>query len=814
MNHRIQQLSKGVEIVRGGRVPVSITKARLVTESLRSTEGQPPLIRAATAIHHLVGNASLHIGDGELIVGNPATKPWGVEITPFWGTWPDEEVESLEQDGYILDPDVREFLPELNDYWSGRCLTARMTGLYDEERLWPYAQSGMVLPAFRNKEEGWGSGGLLGGGYGLHHEISQMIGTPDYGMALERGLDALRDDARSELAETRLISSDAVRKADFLRATILALEAVVLLAERFAALAEREAVRQESPRRRAELEAIAQTCRHVPRYPARTFREAIQSYWFLFLCMCPSGTLGMGRLDQLLHPWYEADVGSGLLDDTDVLELLSCIRLRTMEITIQGGRAHRSKWAGGSKWHNATIGGQLADGGDATNRLSYLLLDAALECPTPHHTLTMRVHEGTPDTFLRRGIEVARSGLGMPAFVSDEANYAYLETQGIGFDRAWDYSLAGSLSISLTGDSRLVASPMFVVPRVLMLAMHGGVDPRTGLTPGPTGPPLEGHDSFDSFLSWFHDYLDYAVERHAEFNNVTIYCIGERFPRPVESAFMRDAFVHGRDVFERTFTYDNSNFVNPIGVVNVANSLAVIRDLVFEAGTVSAIRLREALVDDWRHHADLREECLAVPKFGNGLDSVDALVALVYDWIASAAPRVTTVTGGTVKPSSLTIGTSAWPGGLVTGATPDGRVSSDPLAEESLTPMRGSELGTPWDVVASAAKVDQVPYQAMELDLRLAQGALDSDEAIQNLVGLIRGYFSAGGKHLQFSVVDEEALEAAIIDPEAHPDLTVRLGGTSAYFAQLSPDLRHEIVKRSVFRDIPASPSLAVRQKA
>ena len=800
MSARIERLMSNVSIVRDSRIPVGIEKARHMTQSFRETEGQPHILRCAKAFAHVIENATLFIGEDELVVGNPASQPWGVELTPLWGTWPEEEITSLEEAGYRLHPDVRKEIDDLNEYWAGRSLTSLMTSTYDDERLWPYAQLGVVLPAFRSKEEGWGAGGLLGGGYGIHHEISQMIATPDYALVLSRGLGALLAEARERERATRLFSDEDFERRDFYRAAITAIQAVQRLVERFGEIARADA--ETAPAgRREELLEIAAVCEHVREGGARSFREAVQLFWFVYLSMLPSGTLGMGRLDQLLLPWYERDVAEGRIDDDGVVELLAMLRLRSMEITVQGGTAHRSKWAGGSKWHNAVIGGVTPDGKDATNPLSYLILRAAEVCPTPHHTITMRVHEGTPSELLQAGLRLARTGLGMPAFVSDEANIRFLEAQGIDTATARDYNMAGSQSVTITGRSRLVASPMFVVPRVLGLAIHGGAE---GF--GPRTPGLAECADFETFFEAFRTQLGHMLELQAEFNNVTIRSIGRRYPRPFDSVLMADGLELGVDVFRRTLPYDNSNFVNLIGVVNAADALMAIKRLVFEERSVSAERLVEALEHNWDGQGDeeLRERFLADPKFGNDDDEVDGLVAAIYAFAAEQIIRYGNATGGRCLPSALTIGTSPWPGGVVSGATADGRRREEPLAEESMTPMRGRERGTPWDVIASALKVAQDPYQSTELDIRFTREALASPEAMANLEDLVRTYLGRGGKHIQINVADLDELRRASEDPEGHADVTVRLGGTTAYVAQLSPAMREEILARHYFEAMPA----------
>jgi pyruvate-formate lyase len=808
MNARLQRLSAGLDRIRYGGVPVGLEKARLMTEAFRATEGMPTITRSAAAFEHLLAEATIFIEDGQLLAGNASSEPWGIELTHFWGTWPEEELDGLREAGFVLDDETRAEALALNSYWAGRSITSRMTSLYDDHRLWPYAQLGLVLPPFRSKEEGWGPGGLLGTGYGVQHEISNLLGTPHFDWVLQRGLLELIEDAQRELDSTKLFSARAVGKVDLLRASIRSLRAIIAFAERFAALAGELADAESDPRRRAELRRIAEACAHVPARRPRTFFEAVQAYWLTFLVLNPTGTLGMGRMDQLLYPFYRADSEAGTITREEAVEMLACLRIRDMQLIHAGASAHRGKWAGGSKWHNCVIGGQLADGTDATNELSFLLLDAVLECPTPHHTITLRIHDGTLPGLLRKALKVARTGIGFPAFTGDDGIISFLVAEGIPIELARCYSIAGCMSPAVDGQSRVVASPMVVMPRVLELAMNDGVDPRTSQPAGPRTGRFEDFASYDELFAAVRRQIAWCVERQVEFNNVTIRSVAERTPRAVESALFDDPWQSGLDVLMRTLPYENANLFNPIGMITTADSLTAIKRVVYDERRTTAAALRAALAADWQgtEAEQIRSWCAEAPKFGNDDPEADATAAALFACVAQAVVEQATVNGGRAKPSALTIGTSAWPGGALTGATADGRYAGLVLNEEAVTPSRGSERRGPWEVIASAAKIDQLPWQMIELDIRFTPDALAGD-AIDNLADLIRHYCRSGGKHVQLSVIDREILRDAQRHPERHRDLIVRLGGTSTYFVQLERRLQDDIIERSRFDAMPAAPA-------
>lgn len=804
---RIRILSEeGLQIVREHRHPVASEKTRLMTEAFRQTEGAPMIVRTTAALKHVLANCTVRIEPEELIVGNPTSKPWGVEATHLWSLWPDSELEALVENGFQISDETIAELRELNEYWRGRTLTSRMTQLYDDDRVWPYAQLGVVLPPYREKAEGWGGGGMLGGGYGIHHEISQVSTVPLYQRVLAEGIDAIVAEAREELSRTHLFGPDAFEKVDFLRSVIDSLEALVAFAGRFAAEARRQAAECTDPRRKAELEQIAEICDNVPARPARTFREAIQSYWFVLLLILPAGVVGMGRIDQLFAPYYEADVAAGRITDEEVVELLACLRIRSQEILITGGSSHRSKWAAGTKWHHAVIGGQTTTGLDATNRLTYLILDAAELCPTPHHTLTLRVHEGTPPELLQRAVALWKTGLGQPALINDDSVIDYLLSSGVPIELARDYGLAGDLTVSVPGNSRFAAGPMMIAPRMVEIAVNGGHDPRTGRQAGPETGALEEHEDWESFLQAMLTQMDHFLRLQAEFNNVTIRAMSEHYPHTMASALMDKAFEVGRGLLRRNFVYDNASALNPIGMVNAGNALYAIKKLVFDDRVVSARELRDALAANWEVPGgeELRQRCLAVAKYGQGVDEVDDLVALLYRHWATTTIGFTTSYGGKFRPSAITIGTANVPGGEITGATADGRRAGDPLATESNTPVPGTDAAGPWPTIRSASRIDHTKWLAMALDLGFTRSALETPDDEAELIELVRSYFRLGGKHMQVNVVDPEQLREAVADPRAHDNLLVRLGGTSTYFTQMDPVFQENFLLRTFHEDVRA----------
>ena len=795
----MQRLLKSLDDVRDCRFSVSIAKGLLVTEAFRASEGEPQIVRCGRALARVLDEIPIYIGEDDLLLGNLASQPGAVELTCLWAPWPDEELDALVASGFAVADADRPKIREMNGYWRTRCLTSRMTSLYDDDRLWPYAQLGVVLPPFRGKEEGWGPGGMIGCGWGIRHEISQIIGVFQFEKVICEGLDALIGEAQRELQQTRIFDAGAAAKIDQLRGILIALEGVKRYAARFAALAEEAARAEPDATRRDELRELARICRHVPAAPARTFREAMQSLWFAVLVLLPSGVLSFGRFDQYLQPYYEADLKAGRITEQEALELIEWLRIKDSQIVITAGRTHRSKYGGLAKWHNCVIGGQTPDGQDATTSLSYLVLRAARECPAPHPTLTMRLHRGTPDALLEAALHLIATGIGLPALINDDSTIPYLLARGIPLEDARNYAVAGSLGVNIPGQSRTIAWPMFTAPRVLEFAIYGGKDPRTGAQVGPRTTALAQCHSYEEFLAALKTQLSHFIALQGEFNNVTMQAYAERFPQTIETALSEGGLQSQQNVLGRTLAYENGSAINPIGMINVADSLAAIKKIVFESKTATAAELVEALRSDWKSEwgESLREQALAAPKFGNDDDDADSIAADLYAFWAERVSTLTTVYGGRFIPAAITIGTANWPGGALTGATPDGRRAGENLAAESLTPMNGRDRFGLEAVLRSAAKIDQSRWQSMSLELFLRPDALAEPEGVAAVASAVRGYFAQGGKHIQFNVVEARTLHEARSAPSRFPDLIVRIGGCSAYFTQLPDAIQQDLIERA-----------------
>lgn len=794
MNERVQRLRESLRV---DTFPICIEKTRLVMESYLKTEGMPQIVRRAMATAHYLDNKTIFIEDDELIIGNVASKPMGLEAGSLGPTWPREDVEELKKQGLVLVEEDEKILREMDTYWrgKGRTVEERQGQFYDDERLWPFIQSGILLPPWKKKTEGRGFG-AAGVGWGLG--LGQALIVVDYAKVIHHGINSIIAEATQELAALRYTSEDAIKKADFLKSVLICYGAIIRIAGRFASLADDIADMETDAARKKELRKIAGICRWVPANPARNFHEAMQSFWFIWIMMA-NGTAPGGRFDQYMYPFYKKDRDAGLITDEEVLELLECLRIKVMQYNfVGGGSMQRQKWSGMARWHNWMVGGLTRDGKDATNELSYLILEAAMDCQTPHHTITVRVHDETPEPLMLKAIEVVKTGIGMPAFVGDRSYIEYLVSQGASIEDARDYALAGCLDTNIPGKSRIMAFGMFVVPLVFEITLNNGIEARTGKRLGLETGNIESFNSFDDLMQAFKKQLAYFMGIVAEEHNILLQAQRELFPDAVHSALMVDGIKVGRDALDRVMPFENGSALNAVGMINVADSLAAIKQLVFDQKKVALQELKAALDANWQgeRYTEIQQMCLCAPKYGNGDPFVDSIAGELYEFWARTALTFGTIYGGTNKPTGISI-TAHAPGGTLTGATPDGRFAGECLADGTMSPMRGRDTHGPTAVIRSAAAIDQLQFQATLLNMKFHPSALAQTEDMQKLSSLIKTYFRMGGKHIQFNVVNRETLVDAQAHPENYRDLIVRVAGYSAFFVNLSKSVQDEIVART-----------------
>lgn len=796
MNERITRMKSALRI---SKYPLCVEMFRLANESLEQTAEDSMLLRRAKLHAHILDNITIFIEPEDLLCGSGASKPFGLEMQYEYGVWTPDEVESLKSEIYTITPEDEAELYRLNERFAGNTANSNLVetmgkSLGQNERLWPFMKSGVILPPWKDRRGGSG-GGFAMSGYGLGPGFALVC--VDYSKILNHGANVMIAEAKEQLKNLRYEQPDILEKRDFWEGVVIVFEAWIRFAHRYADLCEQLAAEEKDAKRAAELTEMARICRKVPAEPAETFWEAMQSFWFTFLMCCPSPTTSAGRFDQYMYPFYKKDIEEGRITDEEVLELLEILRIKNMKLNRVSGKANRAKNSGMAKWYNWTIGGVDAQGNDATNEFSYLLLDAAIDTHVPHHTITVRVHKNTPEKLMVKALECVRSGIGMPAFVGDESNIEFFIRQPgnhLTLEEARDWCCTGCVDANVPGITRTQVACFFIVPQAMDIALHNGFCRYTKEMVGKAIGDVTKM-SYEQLENAIFDEIRYLMRMANERINIELIAERNLFPDVFRSSLMRDGVKVGKDMYNRRFDFENGAVLGAVGAVNAGNGLYAIKKLIFEQKKYTMEELMAALDADWVGYEAMQKDFRDQPKYGNNIPEVDELINKFYQLHADTCLSLPCVYGASLEPNAISI-SAHQPGGAVTGATPDGRKGGAILADASLSPDHGTDVRGPLAVFQSAMRVQQAAYQGTLMNMKFHPTALKTEDDLKKLGGMIKTYLTHGGKHVQFNVVNKEEMLDAKVHPEDHPELIVRVAGYSAYFTRLTPAVQDEVIDR------------------
>jgi len=659
-----------------------------------------------------------------------------------------------------------------------------------EARTWQQGVRRWREKAGRLNDNGVGNCGAIPG-----HLI------PNYPKVLRLGFRRIA----AELEEMRVREPDATKR-EFLRALIICCEAAVALAGRYADEAERLAREETDRARRLELEEIARICRRVPGEPATTFQEALQSLWFAHMLVMvaesyPGPGLSPGRIDQYLYPYYQADMASGCLDRQQAQELLQCLWIKhNYAYDYQGRIGNQGINSGFGQL--ITLGGINAGGSDASNDLTWLMLDVIEEMNLLEPKPNVRLHEKTPEELLRRVAGLIARAQGSPFLLNfDEASIRGLAWQGLPEDQLWDYAPVGCLENTLQGCDRSGTVDVNLnLAKAVELTLNDGVDMATGRRLGPrTGDPSAFPD-FPSFLAAFKQQLASLLDQLIDCNNQADALRSGFEPTPYLSVLVDGCAESGRDVTAGGARH-NYITVEGIALATAVDSLLAVKHLVYNERRVTMDELLAAIRANFDGHEELRQILMnRAPKFGRDDPEADDLGREVSRfWTEEAFRRVSPATGRRYRGGYLSW--NYWIGyAPLTAATPDGRRRGTFLSN-GVCPVNGADREGPTAAIQSVGRLglETAPNGASHT-LNLSPSLLRDEEHVAKLAALLRAYCRVGGTALQVNVLDSETLRAAQADPEAYRNLLVRVTGYNAYFVTLGREIQDEIIAREAGR--------------
>ncbi len=792
MNPRVKRLK---ERILKSKPALDIHRARLITRAYREAEGAPMVTVRGEAMYKLFSELPVHIAPNELIVGSPTRDPRCAQIFPeVQAGWIDQEldlVSTREWDPlYLSEEDKRELREEIIPFWKGKTISERVFRdcpaetaqlIYQDPSHYPTQPTGLI------------------DNFSL---IQKGIGTtvPDYRKVLQLGVKGLL--AQIEDAKDRLDLTDPedIPRLQFLKAARRTLEGIIKLAERYAALADQMSREEKDPQRKSELHKIRDVCSWVPSNPPRDFWEALQSFWFTHLAVRieESGhSLSPGRFDQYMLPYYEpGEDGKGR---EAALGLLECLFLKFSELMLFSSTDTSKFYTGVPQWQNLNLGGRTAEGRDATNDLSYLCLEAMMELKIVQPDISVRIHPDTPERFLLKSCQLARIGTGHPKFYNEDLIAYSMGCKGLSVEESRDFAIMGCVEPRAQGEGIHLTGGFINLPAALELALNNGVWRRNGKRVGPaTGDP-RGFTSFDDVMSAFRRQCAHLVQHMFVVNALAETAYGELLSTPFLSAITDDCIAVGKDLQHGGARHNFGPAVNEIGIADVADSLAAVKQLVFEQKKMTMDQLIEALESNFEGHEGIRARLLhEAPKFGNDDDEVDDLAREAVQFCNQEVQKYKNPFGGQAQAGIIAV-TAGIPFGKVVGALPSGRKAGEPLADNA-SPSTGHDKRGPTATLRSVAKLDAAKLRnGTLLNMRISPASVGDDEGLLRMAGLIRGLCDVGCWHVQFNVVDTAVLREAQKHPEDYSDMLVRVAGYSAYFTQLHQEVQEELIRRTEY---------------
>ncbi|MBI6546347.1 MAG: formate C-acetyltransferase/glycerol dehydratase family glycyl radical enzyme, partial [Cyanobacteria bacterium NC_groundwater_1444_Ag_S-0.65um_54_12] len=483
-----------------------------------------------------------------------------------------------------------------------------------------------------------------------------------------------------------------------------------------------------------------------------------------------------GRVDQYLYPFFERDLASGVLDRSAAQELLLCFLLKFNEIPWLLSESGARYFAGYMPFMNICVGGQTPNGRDASNELSYLLLDCVRRLRMYQPSLAARVHNASPPEFLRAIAEVVRAGLGFPALHFDDPTIKMLLAEGIPVEDARDYCIMGCVEPYVHGKMARWSSAVYTnFPIAIEFALTDGRHRATDQILGArTGDP-RSFASFEDFLDAVRQQLRHILDASATATVVAQAAHRLHLPKPVSSALVIGCLESGRDITAGGAHYNCGPGVICVGLADHANSLAAIKHLVYDTGAVSMAELCAALDADFQGYSVLHKKCLDAPKYGNDDDTVDLLAVEALDFMAAELGRRRGLYAK-LELGTLSVTTNI-PQGLAIGALPSGRKAAEPLAD-GISPVAGSDRLGPTAAIKSVDKLNQeVSTVGTLFNMKLDPRLLADDLGVANFIALIRTHNQLGGAQIQFNCVSAADLLDAQQHPEKHRHLIVRVSG-------------------------------------
>ncbi|NLM46160.1 MAG: hypothetical protein GX200_05110 [Firmicutes bacterium] len=770
-------------------------RTKIITEYYQKSMNEVPIIRRAKALYEILSKMTVRVEEDELIVGNVGKHFRGCLLWAEYNglSWLKKELEDGTFDkrdtttGVMkLRQEDRDYLMSVVDFWEENGIGAKLQAAMPEEL--EQLATADVLPHTT----------------GLKYTVPHGHFNANYRKAVEKGFGAIRQEALEKLEKMKgyLPGKDA-EKYFFYRAVVISCDAVILFSKRFAAECRRQAELTQDEKRRAELLKMADSLDWIMEHPARTFHEALQVVYLYHLAIHIEGNylgLCLGRVDQHVGDYLEADLAAGRITLEEAQELVDCFCLKVGDIFMSGPAAMTHFLGSYSDNMRITIGGRKPDGSDATNKVTYMFLQSAARLKLHDPTFSLGLHKDSPPELWEAGIEVSKLVGGIPTLENTDLIIDILHKRGLALEDARNYCVVGCVEITGSGCEFANPSGPFSrthlnIANVVLQAINDGKNPFNGKQGGLHTGYLYEMESFDEVKAAFAKQLEYFMNWHFTLNNIAEYIGNPLVPVPIASATMDGCMESGRDMMLGGAKY-NSTGSACIGIATAIDSLVAIKYLVYDKKICTARELYDAIMANWEGYELLRERARnEVPYFGNGDPYADEIASWVSDLFTT---RINNYIGprGIHRAGIYSAGANVQQGYL-TYATPNGRKAGEPVSDAA-SPTQGADKNGPTGVIASNIALHPYNYgNGLQFNMRFHPSSVEGEEGTAKLKQLVETFFELGGMQLQYNVVSADTLRKAQANPEEYRDLVVRVAGFSAYFVELYKDLQDDIIRRT-----------------
>lgn len=759
---------------------VSIEQALIITKTYQEHETDSKQVKRAWSLYNALTQIEIGIEPEELIVGN-RTKGvrYGVVFPESGISWVDREFETIPtrpQDKFLVHPeDIETFRKVIVPYWKGKSLEDIV-----HQRIGDEISEISKVVKINQTDHAQGH---------ICPNVKEWLELGPAGVIAK--------------AEKNLVGANASQQ-EFYRCVILVMQGVQKFMQRYADLLEEKA--DSYPKYTASMRELAKICQNLQNRPAQSFHEALQSTWFLFVVLhmeSNASSFSPGRLDQILYPYYQKDLAEKKMDEDQALEMIECLWLKFNEIVYLRNKNSAKYFAGFPIGFNVAVGGQDENGNDASNALSHLLIQAQEDIGLPQPNLSVRLFEHTDQALLTHAVKCVSKGSGMPQFFNDKAIVSPLMDLGISKQDALNYAIVGCVELTTHGNNLGWSdAAMFNMNKVLELTLNHGKCLLTGKQMGPDLGSLSTYASFSDLEAAYQKMMDYFIEKMIPccegVEKAHIDCL----PTPFLSAVIDDCMDKGMDVTAGGAHYNLSG-IQMIQVANLADSLAAIKELVYDKKKVDASHLEKALQNNFVGDEVLRQMLLhRVPKYGNDVAWVDELGAKWALYFREQLRQYKNYRNGPYHTGMYTVSAHV-PMGQNVGASADGRFAQDPLADGGLSAVYGRDIQGPTAVLKSVSKMDNsCTTNGGLLNMKFLPDFFKTEAGITKFCNFLRAFVDLEVPHIQFNVVSKENLLDAQKHPDQYRSLTVRVAGYTAYFTELAGDLQNEIIARTSYDNI------------